>query len=206
MSDLSSSELERTARAYEKLLVPALFRAWADQMVSVADLQSDDEILDVACGTGVLSRAVKRHLGPGGSVTGLDLNSGMLAVAREQAGDIVWREGNAEALPFNDHSFDAVMSQFGLMLFESPAQALREMWRVLRPGGQLLVAVFDSLDQVPAYANAANVYEQVVGSSVGNALRFPFSMGDPDELRVLFERAGIPEPTVKTRRGSARFD
>lgn len=205
MSELSISELKKTAEDYEQLLVPALFRSWAEQMVAVADLQRDDCVLDVACGTGIFARAAKVHLGSDSSITGLDLNPGMLAVAEEKTADIFWQQGSAESLPFEDNTFDVVVSQFGLMLFESPEKALREMSRVLRPDGRLLIAVFNSLEHLPAYASVANVYEQVVGADVGNALRFPFSMGDIDRIKALFEAAGILNHEIMTVGGIARF-
>jgi len=203
MSELSQEKLQLTAKAYDDLLAPALFQEWANQMAELAGLEANDTVLDVACGTGVLSIAAKRHAG---SVTGLDLNPGMLVVANEKAAGIEWRQGSAESLPFDDESFDVVMSQFGLMLFDSPEAAVGETWRVLRPGGRLFVAVFDSLDQHPAYALAADVYEQVVGPDIGNALRYPFSMGDVAELNRLFQDAGISAPVVTTHASAAHFE
>ena len=203
MRALSPDELERTAKAYDALLVPGLFQGWADRMAELAGLDADDDVLDVACGTGVLSMATHRYAR---SVTGLDVNPGMLAVAREKAPRIAWRQGNAETLPFEDASFDVVVSQFGLMLFEAREQAVREMWRVLRPGGRLYVAVFDALGNNPAYGKAADGYEQVVGSAIGNALRYPFSMGDSEELSGVFEEAGVSDPVVTTHGSEARFD
>jgi ubiquinone/menaquinone biosynthesis C-methylase UbiE len=98
-------------------------------------------VLDVACGTGVVAREAARRVGPAGAVAGLDRNEGMLAVARRMAPGIAWRHGLAEALPFPDGAFDAVICQFGLMFFEDRGKALGEMWRALRPGGRLAVAV-----------------------------------------------------------------
>lgn len=203
MGDSSQHDLEMTAKAYDELLVPALFRGWADRMAERAGLDALHDVLDVACGTGVLSRAANRDAG---SVTGLDLNPGMLAVARAKAPDIEWRQGNAEALPFDDASFDGVLSQFGLMLFDRRETAVREMWRVLRPGGRLHVAVFDSLEQIPAYGTAADVYERVVGPDIGNALRYPFSMGDVNELTALFQASGVSNPDVTTHASEAQFN
>lgn len=203
MNELSLEELQQTAKAYDELLAPALFIRWAQQMVSLASLKANEDVLDVACGTGVLSIAAGRLAG---SVTGLDLNPGMLAVAADKAPEIEWHQGAAESLPFNDKSFDVVMSQFGLMLFDAPETAVGEMWRVLRPGGRLYVTVFDSLDQLPAYDTAADVYEQIVGADIGNALRFPFSMGDVTELMSLFQRVGVSEPVVTTHACVAHFD
>ncbi len=205
MEGLTQTELEATAAAYEELLVPALFRQWADQLANTAEIDETSSVLDVACGTGVLARAVASREGFTGSVTGLDPNPGMLAVARRSAPDIDWRRGTAEALPFPDETFDIVVSQFGLMLFTSPRAALQEMSRVLRSGGDLLVAVFDSLGTMPAYEAMADVFERSVGRSVGEALRFPFSMGDTEELYSLFLTSGVPNPVITTHRGTARF-
>lgn len=205
MSELSQAEIEKTALAYEELLVPALFEEWANHIAGAAEIQPGDTVLDVACGTGVLTRAIAQHLGASGSVTGLDLNAGMLAVAKQKAPGIDWREGSAESLPFDDDVFDVVVSQFGLMLFDSPESALQEMNRVLKHDGRLLVAVFDSLNNNPAYAALVDVYERVVGPAASDALRFPFSMGDTDALVSLFRRSGFDEPVVSTEAGAARF-
>jgi ubiquinone/menaquinone biosynthesis C-methylase UbiE len=118
-----------------------LFEEWAPRVCKAAALLPGNKILDVACGTGVLAREAARCVQPGGMVTGLDRNEVMLTVARRVAPGIEWRQGRAEALPFPDGSFDAVVSQFGLMFFEDREGALREMWRVLKPGGRLAVAV-----------------------------------------------------------------
>src|SRR5688500_16775452 len=121
------------AEIYESFFVPALFQEWAGRVADTAHIQLGQRVLDVACGTGVLARAAADRAGAGGSVTGLDINEGMLAVAAQKAPHIDWRQGQAEALPFEDGTFDAVVSQFGLMFFDDRAAAIREMRRVLRP-------------------------------------------------------------------------
>jgi ubiquinone/menaquinone biosynthesis C-methylase UbiE len=205
MSELSTQELEEVAKVYEKLLAPALFEIWIDQLVDAAAIMPGQKVLDVACGTGVLARAVDARVGRHGSVSGLDINPGMLAAANRIAPGIDWREGSAEDLPYADGSFDAVVSQFGLMLFSAPVIALREMWRVLKPEGHLAVAVFDSIDNLPAYAAMADVYERLVGKSVADALRFPFSMGDTDQLASLSAAAGMSNAQISTVEETARF-
>jgi ubiquinone/menaquinone biosynthesis C-methylase UbiE len=87
-------------------------------------------VLDVACGTGILASEASARVGPNGYVAGVDPNPGMLAVAARIAPSIEWRKGTAELLPYPDQSFDAVVSQFGLMFFIDRHQALREMLRV----------------------------------------------------------------------------
>jgi SAM-dependent methyltransferase len=130
------------AEVYEEFFVPALFREWAIRVADAADIQPGWRVLDVACGTGILARTIAERLGAKGSVVGLDLNEGMLQVAKRKAPAIEWRQGRAESLPFEAHSFDATVSQFGLMFFEDRRAALQEMARVLKPGGHLAVAVW----------------------------------------------------------------
>ncbi|MDJ0949727.1 MAG: class I SAM-dependent methyltransferase [Alphaproteobacteria bacterium] len=205
MPELSLEELKTTAAAYEERLVPALFQQWTEPMADAAHIRAGQRVLDVACGTGVLARAVADRVGPGGSVTGLDVNPGMLAVAAHAAPGIEWRQGVAEELPFEDRTFDAVVSQFGLMFFPDREAALREMVRVLKPGGRLAVAVFDGLDRIPAYALMVDVLERVVGQEAANALRSPFVLGDTEALSSLFAAAGIPSAAIATTEGTERF-
>ncbi|MBW0147897.1 methyltransferase domain-containing protein [Marinobacter arenosus] len=205
METPSVIEPEATARAYEARLVPALFQDVAKQLADGAAVHTGQDVLDVACGTGILARAISRRFEGLGSVTGVDLNPGMLAVAQCKAPGIHWQQGDAEALPFSDRTFDVVVSQFGLMLFPSPTQALREMYRVLRPRGRLTVAVFDSITRVPAYQVMSAVYSRIVDPAIGRALQRPFSLGDTRKLTALFADAGISAPDIRTLETTARF-
>ena len=193
------------AEVYEEFFVPALFQEWAPRVAAAAAIRPGQKVLDVACGTGVLAREVASRAAPGGEVAGLDRNDGMLAVARRQAPGIAWRQGLAEALPYNAGQFDAVVSQFGLMFFDDRQRALQEMLRVLRPGGRLAVAVWDRLETSPGYAAMTGLLRRLFGEPVAAGLRAPFVLGDPDELRALFAAAGMPDARVATETGTARF-
>jgi SAM-dependent methyltransferase len=193
------------AEVYEEFFVPALFQEWAARVADAASLRPGQRVLDVACGTGVLTRAAAERVGPAGTVAGLDLNDGMLSVARRTAPHLDWRQGRAEALPYEPASFDAVVSQFGLMFFEDRRAALAEMMRVLRPGGRLAVAVWDSLEESPGYAAVTGLLQRLFGSRAADALRAPFVLGDRSALLSHFGAAGIPDTKLTTLRGTARF-
>jgi ubiquinone/menaquinone biosynthesis C-methylase UbiE/uncharacterized protein (DUF1330 family) len=193
------------AEVYDMLFVPALFQQWGPIVAGEARIGPGDHVIDVACGTGVLALAALDRVGADGAVVGLDPNPDMLAVARRKSTRIDWRAGHAEQIPFPDGSFDAVVSQFGLMFFEDRARGLREMMRVLKPGGRSAVAVCDTLDHSPGYAALADMLERLFGSDVANAFRAPFVLGDAKVLRALCATAGIEHAEVKQRGGTVRF-
>src|SRR5262245_15777020 len=136
MSDASTGQVnESAAQVYEDFFVPALFAEAAALALDATAPHLGASVLDVACGTGALTRAALVKVGPTGCVVGLDRNEGMLAVAGTNAPRIEWRYGRAESLPYGEGAFDAVYCQFGLMFFEDRLAALREMRRVTTPGG-----------------------------------------------------------------------
>jgi SAM-dependent methyltransferase len=193
------------AKAYEALFVPALFGQWATKLLDAAQIQAGQRVLDVACGTGVLARTAIARLGSGGQVAGIDPNPGMVAVAKQLEPRVDWRVGVAELLPFPNNSFDIVASQFGLMFFTDQRQALREMMRVLAPGGHLVVAVWDALDNIPAYAAEVALLERVVGQPAAEALSAPFVLGRSEDLDSLFREAGLTSVDITTHPGKAQF-
>jgi len=193
------------AQAYEDLHVPALFRQWSPIVLDRAGIGQGDRILDVACGTGVLAREAAVRCGASGSVTGLDASAGMLAVAEQLAPSITWRQGKADSLPFKSDSFDAVVSQFGLMFFPDREAAIREMLRVLAPGRRLAIAVWDELENSEPYPEPVDLLERRAGQEAADALRAPFVLGDKAELHSLISRAGALSVEISTHHGTARF-
>ncbi len=205
MNDPDLSTKLAAATNYEEAVVPALTREWTPRLVEAAGIRRGDRVLDVACGTGVLTRVVAEAVGPGGTVAGLDCDPGMLTIAARAAPSIAWHRGVAEHLPFHDAAFDAVVSQFGLMFVQDRSVALREMWRVLRPGGRMAVAVWASLDETPAYAAEVALVQRMAGPAAANVLRSPFVLGDRALFASTFADARIPLTSLTTVAGTGQF-
>lgn len=193
------------AEIYETFFVPALFGQWTDTVLDAAGLVAGEDVLDVGCGTGVLARAAARRLDGSGSVTGVDINDGMLAIASRTADAVAWHRAPAERLPFSDRSFDRVVSQFAAMFFADQQASLREMVRVTRPGGSITLATWASIDQSPGYAAMIELLQRLFGDEAAAALMAPFTLGSEAELRRV-TRATLPEVVITRHSGTARFD
>lgn len=138
---------------YQDVLVPAWFDRWAKAMIDLVPLEPGQRVLDVACGTGVVARRARPKVGPGGQVEGLDINTSMLAMARDLSADfdIAWIESDVSQIPRPNQHYDLVLCQHGYHYFPDKAAALGEIARVLRPGGRLAVSIWDGHND---YTNA----------------------------------------------------
>jgi ubiquinone/menaquinone biosynthesis C-methylase UbiE len=179
------------AENYEKYFVPVIGRPCALDLIREAGLRKGERVLDVACGTGTVTRLAAEQVGASGAVSALDANAGMLAVARSLPSEIPikWYETVAESIPLPDQSFDVVLCGIGLQFFADKPAALREMRRVLKPGGRVHLstpvpnAFFDVLDR----AVARHVSEEA--SAFVHAV---FSLHDPRQMESLLTEAGFP--------------
>ena len=198
-------ELIDAGHGYESLFVPALFETWTKHLIAGAAIQEGAHVLDVACGTGVLARNALSRVGPSGRVVGIDPAPGMLAAAAEIEPRVDWVLGAAEAVDAADGSFDSVVSQFGMMFFADRQRAADEMFRVLKPGGSLAVAIWNSVDENPAYGDIIQVLQEQVGMAAADALRLPYSLGDAAESTSVLQRSGFADVKVDTTVEAARF-
>jgi len=184
---------------YERRMVPAVFRPWAERLIDAAGLRSGERVLDVACATGIVARVAAERVGPSGSVTGLDLLAGMLEAARIASKDvdpqIQWVEGNAAEMPLPESSFDAVLCQQGLQFFPDKVAALKEVRRVLASGGRALMSVWGSIEHSPAVEALQRALERHV-PDVAGFLPVVFSLSDPEQLAGLLREAGFVEVSV----------
>jgi ubiquinone/menaquinone biosynthesis C-methylase UbiE len=196
-------------RAYETYLVPALFTECADRLLDHTGVGAGERVVDVACGTGIVARQAAGRVGPGGAVTGVDVNEEMLAVARfagaGAAAPIRWLRADATALPVDDGGAEVVLCQHGLQYVRDRPAALREAHRVLRPGGRVGVAVWRALDRNPAWDAFVRVLEKNAHPDAAEIMRAPFSGPDGETLRGLLAAAGFAEIRVGLGVVVARF-
>ena len=189
-SEATQAELE-AGRGYEALFVPALFGPWTKHLVNSVGAEAGSEILDIACGSGVLARHLLTKAGSSGCVVGLDLTPGMIVVAQEVEPDIEWVLGTAEELPHADNLFDGVTCQFGMMFFNDRKKAVREMKRVLKPGGKLAVAVWNAIEHNPAHGAMRDLLNTEVSTAAGDAIQSPYSLGNTREVVETLDEAGF---------------
>jgi ubiquinone/menaquinone biosynthesis C-methylase UbiE len=197
---------------YEREPVPAVFGVWAPTLVELAQPRLGERVVDVACGTGIVARIAAKRVGPTGAVVGIDLNPGMLSVARSvvstdsrSGGPLQWQEASADKLPFPDGSFDVVYCQLGLQFFADRAAALREMRRVLGTRGRLALMVWRGIHESPGFAVLAEALERHVGQAAATIMRAPFGLSNADELEALVGAAGFQNIEVQQRSGTVRF-
>ena len=194
------------AEVYEAKFVPSIFAEWAPHILEAAGVSPGDDVLDVACGTGIVARTAAGIIGSEGSVIGVDLNDAMLAVARRLRPDMNWRQGTVDDLPFPDDAFDAAVCQMALMFFADRRRALREMTRVTRSSGRIAVVVPAALDQQPAYRVFVDIAARHAGEDARALLSTYWNCGHLDELVGTMEQTGLTVVDRRSRTGTARFD
>jgi len=195
----------QAAQGYEEFFVPAIFAQWPPLMLREIDLQAGEDLLDVGCGTGVLCREALKAVGADGSVTGIDLSESMLGVAAVASPGARLHQGDATEIPCADESFDVVTSAFMLMFVPDQMKALAEMWRVLRPGGRLIVSVWEALSENPVYTELVEIARNRLGEAAGESIAWPFVLGESDRLPELFESADVHDVKLRVQDGVARF-
>lgn len=195
------------ADAYEKFMVPGMFAHWTERVVRLAAPQPGEHVLDVACGTGIGARVAARSVGPSGKVTGLDLDPGVIEVARKlaqgTAAPMAWHCASALKMPFHDAQFDLCLCLQGLQFFPDRAAGLAEIRRVLKPSGRLFASLWGPVERnIGHYAVVRALENQKVDAS---AARKACSFADPDNIRDTVTRAGFTDFELRTEDGVSHF-
>ena len=186
-------------RDYDTFLGPFLFEPYATDLGRRLTGLPGRAVLETSCGTGVATEALARAAGPDRTIVATDVSEPMLAIARERRGHLAnvrFERADAVELPFEDASFDAVVSQFGLMFFPDKLQALREARRVLRPGGRLLLSVWGDLPSNPFVEVAQRAIAGFFDADPPDFLYLPWSLPEPAPLRALLDEAGFARPEI----------
>jgi len=187
---------------YERVLVPPLFRPFAEQLIASVARDRADSVIDVACGTGIVARVARERLGPEARIVGVDVAPAMLAVARTADSTIDWRAGNAVALPVSaGEQFTVLTCHQGLQFMPDKPAAMRDMRRVLAPRGRVAIATWASLEDLPEMRALNAIAENHVGPIVDSR----HSFGDRQALKSLMVDAGFNRVTVKTHAHDVRF-
>lgn len=197
------------AQVYQEKFVPLLFAPWTHELLDRTAPQPGNAILDVACGTGIVTRDAAARLEGEGRVVGLDINPAMLDVARLVDSPythlIEWRQASVEHLPFADASFDVVLCQQAFQFFPDKELAAQEMSRVLKPGGRAAILVWSHLEHFPAYQLLNDTSTRLFGFPAfaapfsfpsSDALATTLSAGDFSDIRIesIKKRHVYPDP------------
>ena len=182
---------------YETHLVPLIFEPYAADLAERIKSRRVARILEIAAGTGVVTRALATALDPSASIVATDLNQAMLdeAAALGTARPVDWRQADAMALPFRDGEFDAVVCQFGAMFFPDKSKAFAETRRVLRPGGVFMFSVWDRISENEFADCVTTALESVFPDDPPRFLaRTPHGYHDPRTIERDLAAAGFHEP------------
>ncbi len=183
------------AERYEKILVPAILGPAARSLVEWSDLREGEAVVDIGCGTGAAARFAAEKVGASGRVAGVDVNAGMIAVAQSLApvpgAMIEWVECTAYQLPFTQAEFDVALCAQTLQFLEDRPRGLAEMYRILKPGGRVVVSLWCDLRESPYFHVLVQAVTKHIGAETAAGLRAAFGLSDSEAIRALLTGAGF---------------
>lgn len=198
-SELSSTAPRFNQEIYDRYSVPVYFDPYAMDLISRIDPSTLKSVLEIACGTGAVTRHLRKILSSDTKLVASDLNSDMLEYAKKklQSEKIEWAIADASQLPFADESFDLVICQFGFMFAIDKPKAFREAHRILRAEGSLLFNTWDKLETNEAAQLIRRLFAEWFGELPSESL-LPFAMHDHQQLRSLLEEAAFGKITIES--------
>jgi ubiquinone/menaquinone biosynthesis C-methylase UbiE len=186
--------------AYDRYLGPVLFQSYAEDMAARLNVDANGSVLELACGTGILTRVLRDRLPATTKLVATDLNEPMFRNAAQkfkQGEAVEWQQADAASLPFDNESFDAVVCQFGIMFVPDKALCAREVHRVLKPGGVFLFNVWDSMEHNDlgriAHETISNFFEK----DPPTFYQVPFGYHEQGEIKRMLEIAGFRDVRVE---------
>jgi ubiquinone/menaquinone biosynthesis C-methylase UbiE len=203
MTEVSATFSGSVPEYYDRCLGVAWFDAFAADLAARLPARPPGDVLELACGTGLVTQHLRDRLDDKVRLVATDLSKAMLDYARGRRGGgkvIEWREADATNLPFSDGEFGAVVCGFGFMFVPDKEKAFREARRVLTRGGILLFSVWDRIEMNPHHLACAEVLEGLFPGDEEMRFRFPYEMYDPALLQRLVTQAGFAHPALETKR------
>jgi SAM-dependent methyltransferase len=187
---------------YDTCLGPAWFDAFAVDLAQRLPARVAGDVLEIACGTGLVTRRLREHIDPASRLFASDISKAMLDYARSKLvhyEGIEWREADAASLPFGAGEFSAVVCAFGVMFVPDKQAVFREVRRVLKSGGIFLFNVWDRLEENLAAAINAKVIEDLYPGDPEAHFRTPYEMHDPGALQRLLQETGFREERIERK-------
>ena len=183
------------AAIYEAQKVPAIFRPLAEATLDAISLGRDDALLDVACGTGIVARTARLRFGSAPRVVGVDLNAGMIATARNLGDEVSksceWHVADVTMMPFEPETFSVAICQQGIQFFPDEIAALREIKRVLRPGGRVVLSVWSGPSDL--FKALAAALSRHVSEEVGERSLAPFRYSRASAIGSMLTELGYSD-------------
>jgi SAM-dependent methyltransferase len=196
------------AEAYERFMVPGIFLRWTEYLIRLAAPQPGEHVLDVACGTGIGARLAAHAVGSTGKVAGLDIDAGVIEVARKvaerPATPMSWHCASALKMPFRDREFDLCLCLQGVQFLPDRLAGFAEIRRVLRPSGRLVASIWAPLEFNKGHHAVVQALErqEVDASGAKRACSF----ADADDIREAATRAGFANIDLRTEDGVSHFE
>ena len=192
---------DSVATGYDNFLVPVCFEPWTKALIEEHRPWTGRRVLDLATGTGVVTRLLGEEVGPTGTILGVDLNPDMLSMARNRCQDspapVEFMECSADSLECPDASVDFLVCQQGFQFFPDRAAAARQIHRVLTPGGRAFVSTWQPVTDCHFFGAVCEALETVGEPEISAMMRVPFDFMPSAELEAHFRAAGFQEVTVR---------
>jgi len=179
-----------------------MLEPWVPFLLEAVGLAPGNRVIDIACGTGFVTRQAARALGESGKTVGVDINEGMLELAKISTDStepftIDWQKGDVGSLPFEDASFNVALCQQGLQFFDDKNAALCEVRRILVPGGKIGLSVWGSLDENPYFSAITEAARRHIGKEAADGLNNPHTLANPADVADLLATAGFQNIIIK---------
>ena len=192
-SDSTAFTAQSVAEKYDRYLRPLLFQPFAEDIVSRIKEKNYNDVLEIACGTGSVTRHLRKVLPANTKLVATDLHAEMIKVAADSLPNeiINWQTVDAQQMIFPDESFDLVVCQFGLMFMPDKMKAVSEIFRVLRKGGKFLFNTWDKIENNGVIYVGNQIICSYFPENPPSFYRVPFSLSQPDQIETMLVASGF---------------